>query len=345
MKKILITGSAGFIGFHLTKHLLEATDFEVIGVDNINSYYDIRLKLDRLEELGVDTSELLENQKQSSRKYSQLRFYKTDLRDSINLKAIFKTHQPEIVCHLAAQAGVRYSITHPQEYISNNVEGFFNIIKQSQESGIKHFVYASSSSIYGNSSEQPYNESQNTDKPVSLYAATKKSNELIAHVYSSIHGLVNTGLRFFTVYGSWGRPDMAPILFSKAIADNKKIKVFNHGNLMRDFTYIDDIIEGLNAVILQNVEERTEKYKIYNIGRGKPEKLMDFIALIEQNLNKEASKEYLEMQAGDVESTFADISALTADFEYSPKTDIETGIPLFINWFKEYYAYNKNSGK
>ena len=338
--KILITGTAGFIGFHLARALAKNTDYQIVGIDNINSYYDIRLKLDRLEELGINSSELIDNQMSTSSKYSNFEFYKTDLKDINYLQQIFTRFKPTIVCHLAAQAGVRFSISHPEEYISNNINAFFNMIKLSNEAKVEHLIYASSSSIYGLNSEHPYIENQRTENPVSLYAATKKSNELIAHVYSHIYGLKTTGLRFFTAYGAWGRPDMAPILFAKAISENKTIKVFNNGKLQRDFTYIEDIINGIKSIIDHNVVNRMDNYKIYNIGRGKPENLMDFIAEIEKNLNKIADKEFLPMQDGDVEKTFADISELKKDLDYYPQIDIKQGIPLFIKWFKKYYDYN-----
>jgi len=340
MKKILITGSAGFIGFHLTNYLAKYNNHEIIALDNINSYYDIQLKLDRLEELGISKDLLAENQPIKSKKYKNLTFYKTDLNNLNQLEKIFKNFYPEVVCHLAAQAGVRYSISHPEEYISNNINAFFNILKLSSDFSVSHLIYASSSSVYGLTVEQIYSESQTTEKPISLYAATKKSNELLAHVYSHIYQIYTTGLRFFTVYGPWGRPDMAPILFSKAILSGEAIQVFNNGHLERDFTYIDDIIKGVVSVINQDISNRTEFYKIYNIGRGKPEKLMHFISELEKSFKKQAQKQYLEMQKGDVLKTFADITELKKDFGYSPQTNIEQGIPEFVKWFKKYYDYN-----
>jgi UDP-glucuronate 4-epimerase len=340
MKKIIITGSAGFIGYHLTNLLAKSNNYEIIAIDNINSYYDIQLKLDRLEQLGISKDLLAENQPIKSLKYKNLVFYKTDLNNFHQLEKIFKHIYPEVVCHLAAQAGVRYSISHPEEYISNNINAFFNILKLSTDFSVHHLVYASSSSVYGLTGEQIYSEHQSTEKPISLYAATKKSNELLAHVYSHIYQIYTTGLRFFTVYGPWGRPDMAPILFSKAILSGEAIQVFNNGHLERDFTYIDDIVKGVESVINKDINLRDEYFKIYNIGRGKPEKLMHFISELEKSFGITAQKEYLEMQKGDVLKTFADISELKNDFGYSPQTNIEKGIPEFVKWFKIYYDYN-----
>lgn len=336
--RILVTGSAGFIGFHLTDLLLKL-GHEVIGIDNINNYYDVNLKYARLNELGVVTSDIQYETCTPSKKYPKHSFFKIDLIDKIAIDTLFRTYTFDCVCNLAAQAGVRYSIENPQSYIESNIVGFLNILEACRHNKISHLVYASSSSVYGLNKKQPFSTDDSVDYPISLYAASKKSNELMAHSYSHLYKFATTGLRFFTVYGPWGRPDMAPMLFADAICSNKAIKVFNYGDLERDFTYIDDIVTGVvNIITKSNVNStRLDKYKIYNIGNNRPVKLLDFISTMENALGMSAIKEFLPMQAGDVYSTFADIDPLQKDFEYSPSTNIDVGINKFAKWFLEYY--------
>jgi len=312
---ILVTGAAGFIGFHLSKALMNQ-GHNIIGIDNMNEYYDKTLKEKRVSIL---------------KKEKNFIFEEIDLCDYENLKKIFKKYSPEKVCNLAAQAGVRYSITHPFAYQKSNLEGFLNILELSKENKVSNFVYASSSSVYGKNTKMPFSENDPVDTPISLYAATKRSNELIAYTYSHLFELPTSGLRFFTVYGPWGRPDMALFIFTKAILEGKPIQIFNNGNMQRNFTYIDDIVNGIICVL-----NTPQKNEIYNIGNSKAEKLMDFIEEIEKNTGKKAIKEFLPMQPGDVVSTVADINKISK-LGYKPKTDIKEGIVNFINWYKEYY--------
>jgi len=337
MKKILVTGAAGFIGFHLCEMLVKQGVF-VLGLDNINAYYDINLKYSRLKELGIEKEKAsVYNQEVESTLYDCFRFVKMDLQNREELPKLFDKHQFTHVINLAAQAGVRYSIENPSIYIDSNIVGFSNIIECAKMHSIEHFIYASSSSVYGLTENIPFSTSQNVDSPVSLYAATKKSNELIAHTYSHLFQMKTTGLRFFTVYGPWGRPDMAMFLFTNAIVKDEEIKVFNNGNLERDFTYIDDIVNGLSLVLNSNVKEREEFYKLYNIGNNKSVKLLDFISEIEKNLNKEGTKKLMPMQPGDVKKTWANIDQMMSDYNYHPKTTIEEGVKKFIEWYKSYY--------
>ena len=338
--KILVTGGAGFIGFHLVRRLLSQGK-SVVSIDNLNNYYDLNLKYNRLKELGfLKNQSKLYNQKLVSKIYGEkLIFYKLDIQDDKNIEKIFKKFNFEFVCNLAAQAGVRYSIENPKEYISSNVNGFINIIENCKNYNVKKLVYASSSSVYGNSDNIPFNENANVDNPISIYAASKKSNELIAHVYSNLFQMETIGLRFFTVYGPWGRPDMALFLFTKAIINDEPINIYNYGNLSRDFTYIDDIIDGIEKTIFQNSNNH-EFYKIYNIGNSKPVKLLDFINCLEKKLNKKSKRKLLPMQKGDVYRTWADTSKLSNDFEYFPNTSIEDGIEKFVNWYITYYKLN-----
>jgi UDP-glucuronate 4-epimerase len=333
--KILVTGAAGFIGFHTCLKLVNQ-GHEVYGIDNINDYYDLKLKFDRLNELGFNeaASKLFKNEVQSS-KFNSLRFSRIDLVDHESIDILFKQEQFEVVCNLAAQAGVRYSIENPKAYIDSNISGFLNILEGCRNHKVKHLVYASSSSVYGENKKVPFKTTDNVDHPISLYAATKKSNELMAHTYGHLYNFKTTGLRFFTVYGPWGRPDMAYYLFADAISNNRPIKVFNNGEMERDFTYIDDIVNGVTKIIEKNIYSR-EHYKIYNIGNNKTESLQDFITTIEQVLGKEAIKEMYPMQQGDVPKTFADVDELIKDYKYSPDTDIEFGIESFTNWFLKY---------
>lgn len=336
MSKILVTGAAGFIGFHVSKKLINL-GFEVYGIDNLNAYYDVRLKLDRLKELGIDTqSELFMRQQEvKSGSNESFRFSQMDLVDEHRLDHLFLQEKFDAVINLAAQAGVRYSIENPKAYIQANVVGFMNILEACRSNQIKHLIYASSSSVYGNQQKVPFSEKDRVDHPISLYAATKKSNELMAHVYSHLYGLKTTGLRFFTVYGPWGRPDMAPFLFTKAILGETPIKVFNNGDLMRDFTYIEDIVKGIIEVLI--TDKIQENYNIYNIGNNTPVKLLDFIQAVEGACNKKAQLDFHPMQDGDVYQTFADIEDLKAVTGYIPKVKINEGIQEFVNWYKAYF--------
>jgi UDP-glucuronate 4-epimerase len=335
--KILVTGAAGFIGFHTCLKLV-SQGHEVYGIDNINDYYDPQLKFDRLNELGFNEAESkqFKNEVQSA-KFNSLRFSRIDLIDHQSIDNLFKQEQFEVVCNLAAQAGVRYSIENPKAYIDSNISGFLNILEGCRNHKVKHLVYASSSSVYGENKKVPFETSDNVDHPISLYAATKKSNELMAHTYGHLYGFKTTGLRFFTVYGPWGRPDMAYYLFTEAISNDQPIKVFNNGEMERDFTYIDDIVNGVTKIIEKNIDSR-EHYKIYNIGNNKTESLQDFIKTIEQALGKEAIKEMYPMQQGDVPRTFADIGELVNIYNFKPNTSIKDGLKRFVNWYKTYHS-------
>jgi UDP-glucuronate 4-epimerase len=344
--KILITGTAGFIGFHLAKKLLERGD-TVIGIDNINDYYDVNLKYARLAETGISREAEQWNTKVQSSKYENYSFVRMNLEDREQLMELFASEKFDKVCNLAAQAGVRYSLENPHAYINANIVGFINILEACRYYNIKHLAYASSSSVYGNNTKMPLSTSDNVDHPISLYAATKKSNELMAHTYSHLFGVPTTGLRFFTVYGPWGRPDMALFLFTKAILNNKPIKVFNNGNMVRDFTYVDDIVEGVTRVIdnppSKSSPHRGDKrgaspYKIYNIGNSSPVQLMEFINAIEHHLGKKAIKEYLPMQPGDVPRTEADVTDLVQNLGYKPDTAVKKGIGEFVKWYKIYFT-------
>lgn len=337
--KILVTGMAGFIGFHLSKALADRGD-EVIGIDNLNDYYDPKLKLARLRELGIFLPEIkLDKACIKSCKYDNMRFIFMDLTDRQAIDDLIAKNGFDAVCNLAAQAGVRYSLINPYSYIQSNIVGFLNILEACRQNKIKHLIYASSSSVYGNSEHTPYNEDDRVDTPESLYAATKKSDELMAYVYSKLYSLKATGLRFFTVYGPYGRPDMAPFIFMNAISQRKPIKVFNHGDMMRDFTYIDDIIHGILLVIDDKQSQRKGNvpHKVYNIGNSHPVALLDFIQTIEKEVGCKAICQYEDMQPGDVRCTYADVSRLEKDFGYHPSTSIEDGIKSFHSWFKEYY--------
>ena len=324
-KIILVTGGAGFIGYHLSKQLLEY-DCTVIGYDNLNDYYEVQLKYDRLKDL------------EGREGYT---FIKGDLADKETLGKLFQEYSFDIVVNLGAQAGVRYSIDNPDAYMSSNMVGFYNILECCRHYPVEHLVYASSSSVYGANKKVPFSVEDKVDYPVSLYAATKKSNELMAHCYSKLYGIPATGLRFFTLYGPFGRPDMAYFKFAKKIMNGETIQIYNNGDMMRDFTYIDDIVKGI-ANILPNPPEEIEtgaKYKVYNIGNNKPEKLMDYIQTLEKHLGREAKKEFLPMQPGDVYQTYADVSDLMHDFNFKPSTSIDEGLGKFVTWFKEYYRY------
>lgn len=345
--KVLVTGSAGFIGFYLTNKLL-ANGYEVIGIDNINDYYDVNLKLARLKEAGIQITPKYGVQLQSS-KFSNYTFIKVDISDRDTMKRLFEDYKFDIVCNLAAQAGVRYSIENPNTYIDSNIVGFANILEGCRHNQVKHLIYASSSSVYGMNEKIPFSISDNVDFPVSLYAATKKSNELMAHAYSHLYQLPTTGLRFFTVYGPWGRPDMAYFLFANAIQKGEAIKVFNNGDMSRDFTYIDDVVEGILKVVensppyckgeKSNKIEDTkvnELYRVFNIGKNQPVNLLEFIKFIEYYLGKSAKKQFLPMQPGDVYITYSDSSELMELFGYHPEVGIDEGIGLFVDWFIDY---------
>jgi len=346
--KILVTGTAGFIGFHLAQKLLEKGK-TVVGIDNINDYYDTKLKFDRLDQTGICSDAEKWHLKNRNSVYPNYSFYRMNLEDRDELNQLFQTEKFDVVCNLAAQAGVRYSLENPHAYISSNIVGFMNILEACRHNKIQHLVYASSSSVYGNSAKMPLSVNDPVDNPISLYAATKKSNELMAYTYSHLFNIRTTGLRFFTVYGPWGRPDMAPILFATAISNGKPIKVFNNGNLERDFTYIDDIVEGIIRIIEStspgSLQQETRNkqpatpYSIYNIGNGNPVKLLDFIETMESALGKKAIKEFLPMQPGDVFKTFADVQALKDDFGYKPNTSIQNGIREFVKCFEEKYMF------
>ncbi len=334
MSKILVTGCAGFIGMHTCKHLLD-NQHEIVGIDNLNSYYSIELKKDRLKNLSS---------------YKNFTFFESDISDFLSLEKIFINENISMVINLAAQAGVRYSIENPNAYINSNVQGFMNILEACRNQSVKHLVYASSSSVYGGNTNLPFSEDQNVDHPVSIYAATKKSNELMAHSYSHLFNLPTTGLRFFTVYGPWGRPDMALFLFTKAIIENKTIDVFNNGNMVRDFTYIDDIVKGIVRVLLKPAEPASyhdsnnpnpsissSPYRIFNIGNNRPVQLLDYISAIENVVGIESKKNYLPIQPGDVAETSASTDKLNQWVNFYPETSIEYGIEKFVNWYREYF--------
>ena len=334
--KILVTGAAGFIGYHLVKSLVES-NHEVIGLDNINNYYNVDLKFDRLNELGISKDTAVDFLSLSnSNLFKNFKFIKMNLEDRVNLPKLFKNEKFDVVCNLAAQAGVRYSIENPETYIDSNIVGFLNILECCRNYSIKKLVYASSSSIYGDNEKTPFEELDNTDKPISLYAASKKSNELMAHTYSHLFKLNTIGLRFFTVYGSWGRPDMAYYLFADAITKDKAIKVFNNGDLSRDFTHVDDIVIGVKSAILS--DSSTKKLcELYNIGNNKPVVLTKFIETIEKYLGKKSIKKMLPMQDGDVKKTWANILKISKDYNFQNNVSLDEGIKEFINWFKLYH--------
>lgn len=333
-KQILVTGAAGFIGFHLSRKLL-TLGYQVIGLDNLNTYYDQKLKLDRLDALKADANFL---------------FHQADLTDKPAIDRLFAQYRFPYVVNLAAQAGVRYSLTHPYAYLESNMHGFLNILEACRHHQTKHLVYASSSSVYGANKRMPFSVHDNVDHPISLYAASKKSNELMAHTYSALYNLPTTGLRFFTVYGPFGRPDMALFIFTKAIVEGRPIDVYNHGKMKRDFTYVDDIVEGIARIVPKPAQPDASwngmtpdpsssfaPYKIYNIGNNQPHQLMDFIEVIEKKLGKKADKNMLPLQEGDVPETYADVDDLMRDVGFKPATPIEVGIGRFIDWYTEYY--------
>ena len=348
--KILVTGTAGFIGFHLANNLL-ALGHEVTGLDCINDYYDVNLKYNRLKFAGIAKEQIQYNTLVTSSRHPGYQFIQLQMEDREALHQLFAQQQFECVVNLAAQAGVRYSITNPYAYIDSNITGYVNILEGCRHHGVKHLVYASTSSVYGMNEQNPFSTHEGVNHPMSLYAASKKSNELMAHVYSHLYGLATTGLRFFTVYGPWGRPDMALFLFTEAILKNEPIKVFNHGNMVRDFTYVADIVEGITRVIHHPATPNpnwdathpdpatsTAPYRIYNIGNNNPVKLLDFVTAIEEQLGKTAEKIMMPLQPGDVPATYADVDDLVNDLGYKPDTSVKTGIKNFIDWYREYYG-------
>lgn len=351
--RVLITGTAGFIGYHLVKKLA-GKGFEIIGIDNINDYYDVNLKYARLEDTGI-LKEKIENGKVvKSETFPEYSFIKLDLKDTNRVNEIFNKYKFDMVCHLAAQAGVRYSIENPKVYIESNLNAFANILEGVRNFKAGHLVYASSSSVYGLNEAMPFSTHHNVDHPVSLYAATKKGNELLAHSYSYLYGIPVTGLRFFTVYGPWGRPDMALFKFVRNILKGEPIEVYNFGEMERDFTYIDDIVSGIEKVLSispvgnsdwngmdPDPSSSTAPYKIYNIGNGKPVKLMDFIDIMEKTLGKTGEKNMMPIQPGDVVKTWADTRDLEADTGYKPSTPVETGVRKFVDWYRSFYLLKK----
>ncbi len=332
--KILVTGAAGFIGFHTAKYFAEK-GYEVVGLDNINDYYNVDLKYARLEENGISREKIKTHIPVQSHKYPDYVFFKADLTEKEFIDNLFSYEHFDIVCNLAAQAGVRYSISNPYSYIDSNVIGFLNILEACRFHPVRHLVYASSSSVYGLNEKVPYSETDKVDRPVSLYAASKKSNELMAHAYSKLYHIPSTGVRFFTVYGPWGRPDMAPYIFMNSIVNHQPIKVFNQGNMLRDFTYIDDIIEGLSRII-DHPSTNGIPYKIYNIGAGKPVRLLDFISVIENVTGKKAIKQMVKMQNGDVYQTYADTARLEYEIHLKPHVTINEGVERFHKWYRSY---------
>jgi UDP-glucuronate 4-epimerase len=336
-KSILITGACGFIGFHLINRLA-VEGFEIIGLDNINDYYDVDLKYARLNNQGIIRNEIKYAQLKQSKKFENYRFIKLNLEDKEELNILFENSKFDYVINLAAQAGVRYSIDNPYAYINSNLIGFMNILEACRHNPVKHLYYASSSSVYGKNKKVPFSEKDNVDNPVSLYAATKKANELLAAAYHNLYDISCTGLRFFTVYGPWGRPDMAYYSFTQDILNGKTIKVFNSGDLKRDFTYIDDIIESIYLLFQKDKTNSTLVNRVLNIGNNKPENLLDFISILENKLGIEAKKQYLPMQQGDVYETYADIDELIKITGYTPKVKLKSGLSHFIKWYRDYYS-------
>ncbi|WP_207425885.1 NAD-dependent epimerase [Pedobacter sp. SYSU D00535] len=355
--KILVTGSAGFIGYHLVKRLIERGD-QVVGLDNINDYYDVELKYGRLADTGIVRNQIAYGKEQQSFYHPNYKFIKLDLTDREGLSSLFIKSEFDVVCNLAAQAGVRYSLQNPQAYIDSNINGFMNILECSRHHRIKHLVYASSSSVYGLNGKMPFSTHDNVDHPVSLYAATKKSNELMAHCYSHLFNLPTTGLRFFTVYGPWGRPDMALFIFTKAILEGRPIEIFNNGKMMRDFTYVDDIVKGIVKVFENPATSNTEwnredpdpasstaPYRVFNIGRGRSVNLMDFIGELEKKLGIQAIKVFKPLQDGDVSATWADVSELERVLDYRPSVSVNSGIKSFVEWYVNFYAESAKKEK
>lgn len=338
--KILVTGAAGFIGYHTVKQALKL-GHEIVGIDNLNSYYDVSLKKARLAQLGIQLDDPLFAHSEN------FQFHKMDLIEYEKLLGLFEKEKFDVVLHLAAQAGVRYSMEEPHQYIKSNIDGFLNILEACRHHPVKHLIYASSSSVYGQNAKIPFSPEDAVDHPISLYAATKRSNELMAHTYSHLFNIPTTGLRFFTVYGPWGRPDMAPFLFTNAILNKKPIKVFNHGKMERDFTYVEDIVEAQLKLLEAPLPKPTSStkpnqaaapFRIFNIGNSSPVSLMEFIGLIEKHTGVTAQKEMYPMQAGDVSRTYADVEDLFSLINYRPTTSLDTGVEKFVSWYKDYYS-------
>ena len=347
--KILVTGTAGFIGYHLV-NLLCKEGHEILGLDNINDYYDVSIKYARLKDAGIDENQIIPGKIIESKSLPDYKFVKAELEDQSGIIKLFESFKPEVVINLAAQAGVRYSLTHPEVYIKSNIDGFLNILEACRKFPVKHLIYASSSSVYGLNQSLPFSVHHTVDHPVSLYAASKKANELMAHTYSHLFGIPSTGLRFFTVYGPWGRPDMALFIFTRNILEGKPIDVFNNGEMERDFTYIDDIVTGISKMVnappsddvlwdsrKPDPASSSAPYRIYNIGNNKPVKLLDFISAIEEFTGKKAIMNFQPLQPGDVLKTWADVDNLVKDFEYNPSTTINSGVKRFIDWYSKYY--------
>jgi UDP-glucuronate 4-epimerase len=332
--KVLVSGTAGFIGFHLAGRLLQE-GYMVVGLDVVNDYYDVNLKYARLAEHGITRDKIVYNQLVQSEKFERYAFIQLDLADHDRVVEFMKEQQFDYVVNLAAQAGVRYSLENPRAYTHSNIDGFLSILEGCRYSGVKHLVYASTSSVYGLNTEMPLSEDQKTDKPMALYAATKKANELMAHSYSHLFKLPTTGLRFFTVYGPWGRPDMALFLFADAILQDKPINVFNHGNMVRDFTYVDDIVESITRLIPKPAPENEDKVpcQVFNIGNSSPVKLMEYIEALENALGKTAQKNFMDVQPGDVPATHADVAKLEEYVNFRPKTSVNEGVKNFVRWF------------
>lgn len=347
--KILVTGTAGFIGFHLAQKLLKE-GHEVVGFDNINDYYDVRIKYGRLALTGIAQDEIAHNKMVQSSVYPAYRFIKLNLEDRMEIAELFSNEQFDVVINLAAQAGVRYSLENPYIYVDSNVVGFMNILEGCRHNKVKHLVYASTSSVYGLNTNMPLTPHEATEHPMTLYAATKKANEMMAHSYSHLFGVPTSGLRFFTVYGPWGRPDMALFLFTKAMIEDRPIDIFNNGDMIRDFTYVDDIVEGISRVAkhapvadtswdasANDPATSSAPYRIYNIGNSSPVKLMDYIGALEKALNKEAKKNFMPMQLGDVPATHADMKDLIEAVDYKPDTSVQDGIKKFVDWYLSFY--------
>ena len=346
MRKVFITGVAGFIGFHLAKKLV-AEGYKVIGIDNINDYYDVNLKLARLNELGIETANLIDNKEVEG----EITFIKQDLKDLVPLKNLFKKHNFEYVVNLAAQAGVRYSLINPFSYVDNNITGFLNLLESCRAYPVKHLVFASSSSVYGLSEEVPFQEDNSTDHPLAIYAASKKANEMMAHSYAHLYNIPSTGLRFFTVYGPWGRPDMALFLFTKAIVEDKEFEIFNNGDMSRDFTYVDDIVESIKRLIPLAPKSNNPKfdakhptpskskapYQIFNIGNNSPVALMSFVEEIEKALGKKGKSVFKPMQDGDVKATYANVESLFEYIDFKPETELKDGIKAFVDFYLKFY--------
>lgn len=348
--KILVTGTAGFIGYHTALRLLEQ-GHEVVGLDVINEYYDINLKLDRLGQSGIERNKIAADEPVASTTHSDYRFVKIDLADQSAIMELFAAERFDVVIHLAAQAGVRYSLENPHTYMDSNISGFLNILEGCRYYPVEHLIYASSSSVYGANTSMPFSVRDNVDHPMSLYAASKKSNELMAHTYANLFGIPSTGLRFFTVYGPWGRPDMALFLFTKAILDGEPIDVYNHGNMQRDFTYIDDIVESMARLVDKPPDGNRSwsgdkpdpatsfaPYQLFNIGNNNPVKLMDFIYELEESIGQTAEKNYMDIQPGDVPMTWADVTDLFDYINYQPQTGVKEGIRSFVKWYRWYYG-------